>query len=41
MVAMVSIGATRLAIESWRQENGKWSSAKYLRESFATLKAEM
>ena len=41
MVAMVSIGAMRLAIESWRQENGKRSLAKYLRESFATLKAEM
>ena len=41
MVAMVSIGAMRLAIESWRQENGKRPLAKYLRESFATLKAEI
>ena len=41
IVAMVSIGAMRLAMETWRQENGKRSLAKYLRESFATLKAEM
>src|ERR1700730_10527070 len=41
IVAMVSIGAMRLAMETWRQENGKRSLAKYLRESFATLKAEI
>jgi AcrR family transcriptional regulator len=41
IVAMVSIGAMRLAVETWRQENGKRSLAKYLRESFATLKAEI
>ena len=41
IVAMVSIGAMRLAMEIWRQENGKRSLAKYLRESFAALKAEM
>ena len=41
IVAMVSIGAMRLAMEIWRQENGKRSLAKYLRESFATLKAEI
>ena len=41
IVAMVSIGAMRLAMETWRQENGKRSLAKYLRESFATLKAEV
>ena len=41
IVAMVSIGAMRLAMEIWRQENGKRSLAKYLRESFATLKAEV
>ena len=41
IVAMVSIGAMRLAMETWRQENGKRPLAKYLRESFATLKAEI
>ena len=41
IVAMVSIGAMRLAVETWRQEDGKRSLAKYLRESFATLKAEI
>ena len=41
IVAMISIGAMRLAMETWRQENGKRSLAKYLRESFATLKAEI
>ena len=41
IVAMVSIGAMRLAMETWRQENGKRSLAKYLRESFAALKAEI
>jgi AcrR family transcriptional regulator len=41
IVAMVSIGAMRLAMETWRQENGKRSLAKYLRESFATLNAEI
>ena len=41
IVAMVSIGAMRLAVETWRQENGQRSLAKYLRESFATLKAEI
>jgi AcrR family transcriptional regulator len=41
IVAMISIGAMRLAMETWRQENGKRPLAKYLRESFATLKAEI
>ena len=41
IVAMVSIGAMRLAMETWRQENGKRYLAKYLRESFATLKVEI
>jgi AcrR family transcriptional regulator len=41
IVAMVSIGAMRLAMETWRQENGKRSLAKYLRESFATFNAEI
>jgi AcrR family transcriptional regulator len=40
LVAMMSIGAMRLAIDSWSQENGKRPIAKYLREAFDNLKAE-
>ena len=39
MVAMVSMGIMRLAMESWRQEGGKRPLAKYLKENFATLEA--
>jgi AcrR family transcriptional regulator len=39
MVAMVSMGIMRLAMESWRQEGGKRPLAKYLKEAFATLEA--
>jgi AcrR family transcriptional regulator len=41
MVAMVSIGAMRVAMEAWRHEGGKKPLAKYLRESFATLESEI
>jgi AcrR family transcriptional regulator len=41
IVAMVSIGAMRVAMEGWRQDRGKRPLAKYLRESFATLEAEI
>jgi AcrR family transcriptional regulator len=37
MLAMVSMGIMRLAMDSWRQEGGKRSLAKYLKEGFATL----
>jgi len=37
IVAMVSIGALRLAKQTWRQDGGKQPLAKYLQESFATL----
>ena len=41
LVAMVSIGAMRLAIETWGQQNGKRPLAKYLQDAFADLKAEI
>lgn len=41
IVAMVSIGAMRVAIEAWRQDGGKRPLAKYLRETFANLQAEI
>ncbi|WP_230646636.1 MULTISPECIES: TetR/AcrR family transcriptional regulator [unclassified Bradyrhizobium] len=40
MVAMVSIGAFRLAIDSWSQDEGRRSFAAYLRDRFANMKAE-
>ncbi len=36
IVAMVSIGALRVAMETWGRDGGKNPLAKYLRESFAT-----
>jgi AcrR family transcriptional regulator len=41
MVAMVSIGAMRLAMEAWRHDGGKKPLPKYLRENFATLESEI
>ncbi|MDA9548955.1 TetR family transcriptional regulator [Bradyrhizobium yuanmingense] len=38
-VAMVSVGALRLAIESWSNDNGRRPPAAYLRESFANLQS--
>ena len=37
IVAMVSVGAMRVAKEAWRQEEGRRPSAKYLRDSFAAF----
>lgn len=37
-VAMVSMGVLRLALESWRQEGGKRSLAKCVKDGFDTLK---
>ena len=37
IVAMVSIGAMRVAKETWRREEGQRPLAEYLRESFAAL----
>ena len=41
IVAMVSIGAMRVAMEAWRHEGGKKPLAKYLRETFTTLESEI
>lgn len=41
IVAMVSIGAMRLAIEAWRNQGGQASPASIMEEIFATLKAEI
>lgn len=41
IVAMMSIGAMRLAIDAWSQEGGKRPVAAYLREAFANLKAQI
>ena len=37
IVAMVSVGAMRVAKEAWRREEGQRPLAEYLRESFAAL----
>ena len=41
LVAMVSIGAMRVAMEGWRRDGGKRPLAKYLQENFAALEAEI
>ena len=41
VVAMVSIGAMRLALEFWSEDGGKRPVAAYLREAFADLKSEI
>jgi MftR C-terminal domain len=41
LVAMVSVGAFRLALDAWSAEGGKKPLSKYLKESFDALKAEL
>lgn len=41
IVAMVSVGALRLAIDAWAQSGGRQPVEKHLREAFAALKAEI
>lgn len=41
LVAMASIGAMRLAIETWSQQEGKHPLTKYVQDAFASLKAEI
>jgi AcrR family transcriptional regulator len=41
IVAMVSIGTMRLAMEAWRAEHGKRSLAEYVKDGFARLQAEI
>jgi hypothetical protein len=38
IVAMVSIGAVRLALEAWREDGSKRPLKEYLHEMFANLK---
>lgn len=41
LVAMVSIGALRLAVDGWLEHGGKRPLAKYIEEAFRNLKAEI
>jgi hypothetical protein len=41
IVAMMSIGALRLAIDNWNRDQGKRPIATYLKEAFADLKSEI
>ncbi|MCK1637245.1 TetR family transcriptional regulator [Bradyrhizobium sp. 157] len=41
IVAMISIGALRLAIDNWNRDQGKRPIAIYLKEAFADLKSEI
>ena len=41
LVAMVSIGALRLADDAWFQQNGKRPLVEYIRDAFENLKAEI
>jgi AcrR family transcriptional regulator len=41
LVAMVAIGAMRLALDRWGEEGGKRTVATCLKEAFADLKAEI
>ncbi|MBR1125123.1 TetR family transcriptional regulator [Bradyrhizobium lablabi] len=40
IVAMMSIGAFRLAIDNWSKDEGRRPFAAYLRDCFASIKAE-
>lgn len=41
MVAMMAIGALRLAIDNWSRDQGKRPISIYLKEAFADLKSEL
>jgi hypothetical protein len=41
VVAMVSIGALRLAVDAWSEKGGEQPVTTYLEEAFAGLKAEL
>jgi hypothetical protein len=41
MAAMMSIGALRLAIDSWTRDQGKRPVSIYLKKVFADLKSEL
>jgi AcrR family transcriptional regulator len=41
LVAMASIGALRLAVEAWLEQDGKRPLVKYIEDAFRNLKAEI
>jgi AcrR family transcriptional regulator len=41
MIAMISVGAFRLAIDSWSRDEGRRPIDAYLKEAFANLKSEI
>jgi AcrR family transcriptional regulator len=41
LVAMASIGAMRLAVDTWLEQDGKRALAKYIEDAFKNLKAEI
>lgn len=41
IVAMMSVGALRLAIDNWNRDQGKRPISIYLKEAFADLKSEL
>lgn len=41
MVAMVAVGALRLAVDSWAEDGGRRPLAGYLKEAFASVKTEL
>ena len=41
LLAMASLGALRLAVDAWIEQDGKRSLAKYIQDAFKNLKAEI
>jgi AcrR family transcriptional regulator len=41
LVAMVSLGALRLAVDAWLEQDGKRPLVKYIQDAFKNLKAEI
>jgi MftR C-terminal domain len=41
LVAMIAIGAMRVAMEGWRQDGGKRPLTQYLQKAFAAIEAEI
>jgi hypothetical protein len=40
-VAVASMGATRLAVDTWLAQDGKRPLANYIQDAFKTLKTEI
>ena len=41
LLAMVSMGVVRLAMERWRQDGGERPISEYLEETFVTLRTDI